>query len=51
MGKIANVFFQKILLRMNGGNQSVADVISDYVHRRGTVEKYRTIQAIRQRVE
>lgn len=35
MGKIMNVSFQKILLMMNGGNQSVADVISTYVYRRG----------------
>ena len=35
MGRIMNVSFQKILLMMNGGNQSVADVISTYVYRRG----------------
>lgn len=33
--RIMNVSFQKILVMMNGGNQSVADVISTYVYRRG----------------
>ena len=35
MGKIMNVSYQKILLMMTGSNQSVSDVISTYVHRRG----------------
>lgn len=35
MGKIMNVSFQKILLMMTGSNQSVADVISTYVYRKG----------------
>ena len=34
-GNIMNVSFQKILLLMNGTNQSVADVISTYVYRQG----------------
>lgn len=38
MGKIMNVSFQKILLMMNGGNQSVADVISTYVYQRGIAD-------------
>ncbi len=38
MGKIMNVSYQKILLMMNGSNQSVADVISTYVYRRGIAE-------------
>ena len=35
MGKIMNVSYQKILLMMTGSNQSVSDVISTYVYRRG----------------
>ncbi len=35
MGKIMNVSYQKVLLMMTGSNQSVADVISTYVYRRG----------------
>lgn len=35
MGKILNVSYQKILLMMTGSNQSVSDVISTYVYRRG----------------
>ena len=35
MGRIMNVSYQKILLMMTGTNQSVADVISTYVYRRG----------------
>lgn len=35
MGKIMNVSYQKILLMMTGTNQSVSDVISTYVYRRG----------------
>ena len=35
MGKIMNVSYQKILLMMTGCNQSVSDVISTYVYRRG----------------
>lgn len=35
MGKIMNVSYQKILLMMTGANQSVSDVISTYVYRRG----------------
>lgn len=35
MGRIMNVSFQKIWLMMNGGNQSVADVITTYVYKRG----------------
>lgn len=35
MGRILNVSYQKILLMMTGSNQSVADVISTYVYRRG----------------
>lgn len=37
MGKIMNVSYQKILLMMTGSNQSVADVISTYVYRRGII--------------
>lgn len=35
MGKIMNVSYQKVLLMMTGSNQSVSDVISTYVYRRG----------------
>ena len=35
MGRIMNVSYQKILLMMTGTNQSVSDVISTYVYRRG----------------
>ena len=35
MGRILNVSYQKILLMMTGSNQSVSDVISTYVYRRG----------------
>ena len=35
MGRIMNVSYQKILLMMTGSNQSVSDVISTYVYRRG----------------
>ena len=35
MGKIMNVSYQKILLMMTGSNQSVSDVMSTYVYRRG----------------
>lgn len=35
MGCIMNVSYQKILLMMTGTNQSVSDVISTYVYRRG----------------
>ncbi len=35
MGRVLNVSYQKILLMMTGSNQSVADVISTYVYRRG----------------
>ena len=35
MGKIMNVSYQKILLMMTVSNQSVSDVISTYVYRRG----------------
>lgn len=35
MGKIMNVSYTKILLMMTGSNQSVSDVISTYVYRRG----------------
>lgn len=38
MGRIMNVSFQKILLMMTGGNQSVADVIPTYVYRRGITD-------------
>jgi len=38
MGHIMNVSYQKILLLMNGSNQSVSDVISTYVYRRGINE-------------
>ncbi|MDO4837165.1 MAG: ABC transporter permease subunit [Clostridia bacterium] len=37
MGKIMNVSYQKILLMMTGSNQSVSDVISTYVYRRGII--------------
>ena len=35
MGRILNVSYQKILLMMTGSSQSVSDVISTYVYRRG----------------
>ena len=35
MGRIMNVSYQKIILMMTGTNQSVSDVISTYVYRRG----------------
>ncbi|MBN1777064.1 MAG: sugar ABC transporter permease [Clostridiales bacterium] len=35
MGRIMNVSYQKILLMMTGSNQSVSDVITTYVYRRG----------------
>jgi putative aldouronate transport system permease protein len=35
MARIMNVSYQKILLMMTGTNQSVSDVISTYVYRRG----------------
>ena len=35
MGRIMNVSYQNILLMMTGTNQSVSDVISTYVYRRG----------------
>ena len=35
MGRIMHVSYQKILLMMTGTNQSVSDVISTYVYRRG----------------
>ncbi len=38
MGRIMNVSYQKILLMMTGSNQSVSDVISTYVYRRGITQ-------------
>lgn len=38
MGKIMNVSYQKILLMMTGSNQTVSDVISTYVYRRGITD-------------
>jgi putative aldouronate transport system permease protein len=37
IGQIMNVGFEKVLLLMNGGNQTAADVISTYVYRMGIV--------------